>query len=559
PLCNFVATVTEEITQDDGAETTRAFIIEGQLDNGKPLPPACVPGSRFGGMTWVTEEWGLRAIVHAGQATRDYLREAIQVLSPDARSRRVFTHTGWREIDGQWVYLTTSGAVGEDVFEVDLGSELSRYRLPLKAENPIEAIRVSIKLLDIAPLEVTAPLWAGVYRAPLATFFPVDFSLWLEGLTGSLKSTIAGLLLCHFGDFDRTHLPGAWSSTTNQLERRAFLLKDTLFVVDDYAPTSLDRRELEMKAARLLRSQGNLAGRGRLRSDLTERVAFPPRGLILATGEQHPPGQSLLARTLLVEVSRKDLNMELLTEAQKNSGLLQHAMAGYIQWLSPQIPKLPELLRETFKGTRTKATVSGGHLRIPEVLAHLWLGLDCGLTYAEDIGACSQTDVSGLRERSWKALLNLAAAQAQYVEDERPSLRFLKVLSTLVTQEHVTLLPKSDPEKQTSDSADFVGWYDDEMLYLLPEAAFMAVSRFCRDAGEPFSIRLERLKRDLAEEGFSEKDQGRLTTTVRINNKTRRVLKLKIKTVESLLGEEFPEITSNHHYHHFSEGRREPL
>ena len=87
----------------------------------------------------------------------------------------------------------------------------------------------------------------------------------------------------------------------------------------------------------------------------------------------------------------------------------------------------------------------------------------------------------------------------------------------------------------------------------------MAVSRFCRDAGEPFSIRLERLKRDLAEEGFSEKDQGRLTTTVRINNKTRRVLKLKIKTVESLLGEEFPEITSNHHYHHFSEGRRDPL
>ncbi len=288
PLCNFVATVTEEIIQDDGAETTRAFIIEGQLDNGKLLPPIRVPSSRFNGMGWVTDAWGLRAIVHAGQPTRDYLREAIQVLSPDARSRRVFTHTGWREIDGRWIYLTTSGAVEQDGFEVDLGLDLSRYRLPCQIEDSINAMRTSLRLLEIAPLCVTAPLWAGVFRAPLASAYPLDLSLWIEGFTGSLKSTLAALFLCHFGEFDRTHLPGTWSSTTNQLERRAFLLKDILFVIDDYAPSSLDTREMQTKAARILRSQGNLAGRGRLRSDLSERPAFPPRGMILSTGEQHP-------------------------------------------------------------------------------------------------------------------------------------------------------------------------------------------------------------------------------------------------------------------------------
>ena len=87
-------------------------------------------------------------------------------------------------------------------------------------------------------------------------------------------------------------MPGAWTSTANQLERRAFILKDTLFVIDNYAPSGLDAREVETKAARLLRAQGNLAGRARLRPDLTERPAFPPRGLILATGEQHPPGRA---------------------------------------------------------------------------------------------------------------------------------------------------------------------------------------------------------------------------------------------------------------------------
>jgi len=286
PLCNFTANVSEEIILDDGVETTRTFLINGQLQGGGVLPPARVPSSQFSSMGWVTKEWGLHAIVHAGQANKDYLREAIQVLSPKARRRRVFQHTGWRELDGQWLYLTTGGAVGQLGVEVDLGPELSRYQLPRESVDPVDAMRTSLKLLEIAPFHVTAPLWAGVFRAPLANAFPVDLSLWFEGMTGTLKSTLAALFLCHYGEFDRIHLPGTWSSTANQLERRAFLLKDVLFVVDDYAPGSMDRRELETKASRLIRSQGNLAGRGRLRSDLSDRPAYPPRGLILSTGEQ---------------------------------------------------------------------------------------------------------------------------------------------------------------------------------------------------------------------------------------------------------------------------------
>ena len=94
-------------------------------------------------MAWVTEHWGLRAVVRAGQSTRDYLREAIQVLSPRAQSRHVFTHTGWREVDGRWVYLMANGAVGGDGHEVDLGADLARYSLPRVVKDPVEAMRAS--------------------------------------------------------------------------------------------------------------------------------------------------------------------------------------------------------------------------------------------------------------------------------------------------------------------------------------------------------------------------------------------------------------------------------
>ncbi len=539
PLANFAATVAEEIVQDDGAEATRAFMLIGRLASGEPLPSVRVPAARFSGMTWVADAWGLRAVVRAGQATRDYLREAIQVLSPDAPRRHVFTHTGWRKVDGAWAYLTAGGAVGRDGLEVDLGAELARYSLPRTPEDPAGAIRASLRLLDLAPLTVTAPLWAGVFRAPLAELLPLDVSLWMEAPTGTLKSTLAALFLCHYGDFTRTHLPGAWASTANQLERRAFLLKDALFVIDDYAPSALDAREVESKSGRLLRAQGNLAGRGRLRADLTERPAYPPRGLILATGEQHPPGQSVLARMLLVEPKRGDIDLSALTEAQQGAGRLPHALAGYVAWLAGQMDSLPALLRETFSGARARV-LSEGHLRVPEALAHLWVGLVCGLGFAEEIGACSGDEAEALRARCWDAFTALGGAQARLVEGERPSLRFLRSILAMVSQGRGLLLPRDEKAPEPRPGVDFLGWEDDEGLYLLPEAAHMAVARFCRDAGEPFPVRRERLVKDLALEGLSECTDGRHTRSLTVGGAKRRVLSLRRPEVERVIGETFP-------------------
>src|SRR5262249_53004875 len=150
---------------------------------------------------------GLAAVVSAGLSTRDQLRKAIQRLSLNPRRRQVFTHTGWREIEGEWFYLTAAGAVGHDGFEVDLGRELATYSLPRTPDDPQSAVRTSLQLLDIAPLTVTAPLWSAIFRAPLASACPLDVSVWIEGVTGSLKSTLTALFLSHYGPFQRTSLP----------------------------------------------------------------------------------------------------------------------------------------------------------------------------------------------------------------------------------------------------------------------------------------------------------------------------------------------------------------
>src|SRR5712664_3580879 len=73
PLCNFEAAIVEEVVIDDGVEPTNAFLIEGRLKSGEVLPAIRVSSRDFAGMQWVLRQWGARAIVNAGQVTRDRL------------------------------------------------------------------------------------------------------------------------------------------------------------------------------------------------------------------------------------------------------------------------------------------------------------------------------------------------------------------------------------------------------------------------------------------------------------------------------------------------------
>lgn len=545
PLCNFNAWVAEEITLDDGRETRRMFQVEGELCSGEQLAPVRVSSNEFSSMRWPTANWGIRARVSAGFGAQDKLREAIQAFSTAAKQRRVFTHTGWAKVDGEPVFLSCSGAIGRTDIEVELPSDLWAYSLPQRPEGVREAMELSFRLLEIAPLRITAPLLAGVFRAPLASALPVDVSLFVQGKTGTQKSTVTALFLSHFGNFERLSLPGSFSSTANWLEHTAFLLKDVPFVVDDFVPSPLEAREMETKLRRLVRAQGNRSGRGRLRSDLTEAPTHPPRGLIIVTGEQCPSGQSILARTLVQRFEPRDVKLARLSELQMLSHRLPHVMAGYLTWLAPQLEKMPDLLRDTFIGARERASKGASHMRVPEAVANLWVGLSCALQFAEEIKAIPHTDAERISGQCWEALLAVGREQSLLIEGESPVRRFLEVLATLLTQGRAVILAK-ESKSEPPDRADLMGWEDSDSLYLLPDAAYNAVSEFCREGSSPFSTGKDTLFRQLKHDGVSDCEGDRTVKMVRIGkSKPRRLLVLRRDKAEELAGQPFPGCVSD--------------
>jgi len=548
PLTNFTARIKADVSEDDGAEVERGFEIEAMLSGRRHT--FTVPAKQFPGMGWVAEHLGAGAVLQPGFGVKDHARTAIQTLSGEIPARRVYAHTGWREIGGEWIYLHAGGAVGTSAGDegsevrVELSGTLRERELPTASsdeEELLEAVWASLELLKVAPVGISYPLFAAAYRAPLGES---DVSIHLSGPTGEGKSELAALFQQHFGaELDARSLL-SWESTENAIEGQAFTLKDQLLVLDDFAPTgtSHDIQRWHKKADRVLRAKGNHSGRQRMRPDTTLRPEKPPRALIISTGEDVPRGQSLRARTMVLELSPGDLHWERLTGCQSaaGSGLYALAMSGYIRWLATRYEGIRESLKEEHAELRSAARASGQHRRTPGIVADLALGLRYFLLFAHESGAIVSEKARELWARGWRTLGEAASGQSQHQATGEPTRRFRELLSASIAsgRAHVANTEGGAPEvpeawgwrRASVGSGDFereewrpqgerVGWLDEEDLYLEPDAALAAVQKQGRDSGEPLAVTSRTLRKRLHEYGLllstGKEREGRDTLTVR--------------------------------------------
>lgn len=508
-LATFVARIDEEITIDDGVESSRMFRISGRLADGTRLRDAVVPASEFEGMSWVLRNWGLRALMFSGGGRRDHLRTAIQLMSTGASARTVYTHTGWRQEGDDWIYLYQGGAVGADHLEVRLDGPFERFALPAHTEEPERAIELSLSLLDCGPADVMVPLLGAIYAAPLSFILNPDFAVWLVGLTGSLKSEMASLAQRHFGPFTRKTLPGSWCSTGNSLESLVSVTKDMLSVIDDFAPQAdaQAQREQTKRAEILLRNVGNHAGRGRLKPDLTQRPVRPPRGLLVCTGEDHPPTPSIVARLVLVEVDRTKLRLPAVTRLQNDGERLPHAMRAYIEWIRPRISELRSTLPRRLSELMTSTFASGnlgGHMRAPSGLSTLYLGVSLVCEFAQQRGVIDAERAAGILHVASDALLRIGKRQAEVGRGQSHALRFVETLAAMLAQGRVWLRGNGATRAERhGPSTTFVGWRDRDVVYLLPEPAHKAVATYLRETGEPLGASAARIIEALVKEGVA--------------------------------------------------------
>lgn len=563
-LANFSAIVSEQRQRDDGDATESHTLMRVFRPRGGFIgeTSAEVLTERFTGLGWVTPQLGHEYVVTAGNSIRDHLRAAIQTFSGHfgMRTRRVYTHTGWREIDGDLCYLHAGGAITaqglRSDLDVELDDNLALYRLPEPPAPPElqTAVRATLRLLDLAPSQagVGAYQIARIAAPPLARHLRSDCGGFVVGRTGSLKTEFAALAMAHFGEFTARALPENWETTEGALLKKAHAAKDALFEVDDYNPagSSHDQAQLVKKADRLFRGAANGSGRGRLTSDIRLRKAHAPRGMVSASGEDLPTGRSLRARFWTVELAVGEIALDSLSACQRDAaqGLYRQTMSGYLSWLARNDTSLARQLPARHEELRNTAPAAlRNHGRIPSNLALLKTAVETFLCFAHESGAIDPAERDSLTARIGAALEIQARAQCDIQEESEDSTRFVELLRSGLAsgKAHVVDVTKLPLERAPAIHPEHLGWRGyrsenseaeersenseakepptrwepmgerigyvtaDGWVWLDPEGCYSVVSRLARDQGAGALRTQSRLGRALIEKGYILPGDGR--------------------------------------------------
>jgi len=465
----------------------------------KPLALISVPTAQFGTMSWVSERWP-QATVYAGASIKDHLRSYLQSTLVDTKPQYVFTHSGWRQVENEMVYLSSAGGLDRDDVDVELDQALSRYSLP---ENPDDitkedAWECSMLFMDIGKSEITIPIWAAMYLAPLFEILQPNFILSIVGRTGSFKSTIAALGLCHFGSFTDEDLPAHWIGDTKvRLMELMFRAKDIPLIIDNWMPGSSrdDQKDLDKKAHSIIQAIGDHAGRGRFAGRAAQpgsNDTLPPRCLVISTGEQLPDIESTQGRMFIIRIEPDDINPDKLTCAQgEEAKLYPYAMAHFLREVSMDYERLKTELPERFKQVRYDAGEKTLHRRLPSAVAYLYTAFEYAMQVFRDHGAITEEECKERCDKAWEVFTDTASRQAEAMVEQKPAYRFLQSFKTLLDQHKIVLINKdqvdlNEANKELRLHQAWVGWEDTEYFYLQPDITYLTISEYCaRGNGVP--------------------------------------------------------------------------
>lgn len=515
-ICNFKARILSETTFSIANEQIRELTIEATFRD--RTQHITLTADEFDRMGWPIPRLGAEAIVMPGYGTKDEVRAAIQMLSPEIQSLRGVARLGWLKHGDEWIYIHSGGIIRHEP-EVGNDSEVSdwapskssadkdllapetkgpisslqenrlnisariprsleRYRLPKPSTGAqlSRDIRASLSLLSLVPQHISVPIYCGIWYAAIGE---PDFSLHLYGTTGGFKTEFAALATQHFGQsIDARNLPANWSSTPNFIRAISAFAKNVVLPVDDFVPTgSQNDIDRSFRAAEdIFRSLGNAAGRGRCSRDGMPQDTDTPKCLILSTGEVRPSGHSLTARIMTIEATAGEIldrndpvKLKLFAETQRRarSGAFARAMSAFLHWLAAKYEWHRTTLNEQAAQYREVFAREARHARTADIAAKLLAGMDRFLEFVRETGTISDELFEGIWQLTHDGLFEAIEAQEQEQADEDPTRRFLDLLRTALSTGRGHLAYLSPYEDDKAGSPSYFG-HEERVVYERP-------------------------------------------------------------------------------------------
>ncbi len=511
------------------------------------MPTIKVNVNEFNDLNWIIKKWGVSLIVESGYKSKDYLRTAIQVTHIKDNVDTIYAHLGFIKHNKKWIYIYGDNCIGDTTIKCTSNFISSNYTL----ENSSKEKFTSYDLLksNLVKDEILYPLVALAYLSPLNEFFKLanfepKLIINLFGKTGSMKSSLASLILSHFGYFTNTSLPFTFRDTNNSIIKQCYYLKDTLTVIDDFHPSSqIDEKRMIDIYQSIARGFGDKAGRKRMSSTGELMNSYQPRGNAIVTGETLANiGESGTARFISLELNSNDINKTILSNYQNKAknGDLVNSMKEYINFILKTVNEDENIfvknLNTEFIKTRCKYLKDlenlNVHGRIIESISWLYCSLKLYFSFLQHNKIIDENETLELKKYSYNLFLNIAKDQSDIIKNDKPTEVFINKFKSLVESKKIYFLNGNENiSKNISPLSQFVGYEDDEYYYIIFDVLYSNVKKLCNEQNEYFSLTQNALKKQLSNENIIRSNNGANSFTKRFNGEVIRCVWLHKKSI----------------------------
>ena len=572
PVSNFVTFVTDKITYINGRDTNIKYQMECHLlDNPNlKLQLILTDVDGYSKMNFIEgSSWDNFAIIKAGRLNTDRQKEVMKRISRYTMQEvTVYTNTGFERIYGNLCYLYNGGVIGDaQNVEVDLsGDGLQRYCFTDKNFDKILALKRCLSFIDVADYKITIPILCTIFLAPLISLLAeqdinVDYILFIQGKSGTRKSSLSAVALSFFGNFNRDTFPCSFRDTLNSIEKIAFILKDTVIVIDDFNPENIGTSKQALME-RLFATFGDRVGRRRMTKDADIKEPYKSRGLCIVTGEMLPEvPQSRIARALTINIQNDSINLNKLTELQKNKEELAYSMMLYIRWVIDNENVIIEKAKSMFTEMQSNYN-SKIHGRTNEISNVSMIGFTLFTQFLVDYEAISLEEKNQLDKLAKNTFTELVEEHSQYVEELKPTDLFYDIFEELLNSKSIKVINLQGNTKVFDfNNPTFVGYYDEnkKVYYLFPDIVFNVVEKhYSNNSNKRFPVNSKTLWRYMAEEGLLERgksyeNQNRYTVPKIIDGQKSQFLPLKKRETKpgefvETINRQTPKNSSNNNY-----------
>ncbi len=490
----------------------------------------------------VTDSIPEAIIDHEAKKADKVIEEQFRRDISRSRSVQIFYQAGWNRIDGRWCYVYDGIELGRERY-VETGLTLPRWNC--RGDDIVQIFLCACDLSqDMAAVSIMIPfsLMGVLYRLFEEAGFRPRFVLFINGKTGSMKTTIAKILYTQLCNDEFRDEPRRFDTDTEvSLERAIVTLgQDTVTLIDDFSPAKTETKKGDMinKLETIIRMVGDGSSRSRSNIKLEDKRGEGVHGMVALTGELTPKGMSSNLRCVFCRLNREDVNVDAVNWFQENEAAYTTLIAAFSEYVGQRYNDIILYIKKQFSDDRRCFSGILRERRLVDAGVTMRLAMDIFIKFLQEFCGLNNGEVLTMLYQMKDSIINCVRISEQMSTNESPSEIFIKGVESLMRMGIVKI---GDGKQSTLGTTVYDGYTEGEFYYFIPESVHKKVIAFFKQTNRYFPFDCKEVLMFLADDGISKtasNGAGKRTLCTRIsmgNGKKMNFLKIQRSVFDAVV------------------------